>query len=61
MAGTILFIVEDIGIVRVLPLIRMLVRASEQRQAMVRVGRIGAFATLKSTPRTDFYWTINAG
>ena len=36
MAGTILFIVEDIGIVRVLPLIRMLVQASEQRQAMVR-------------------------
>lgn len=36
MAGTILFIVEDIGVMRVLPLICMLVQASEQRQAMVR-------------------------
>lgn len=34
--GTIIFIVEDIGIVRVLPFIRMLVVASQQRQAMVR-------------------------
>lgn len=34
--GTILFIVEDIGIMRVLPFIRMLVVASQQRQAMVR-------------------------
>ncbi|OJZ80214.1 hypothetical protein ASPFODRAFT_212801 [Aspergillus luchuensis CBS 106.47] len=34
--GTIVFIVEDIGMLRVLPYIRMLVQASEQRRAMVR-------------------------
>ncbi|KAI3049337.1 hypothetical protein CBS147353_11684 [Aspergillus niger] len=34
--GTIVFIVEDTGILRVLPYIRMLVQASEQRRAMVR-------------------------
>jgi hypothetical protein len=38
--GTILFIVEDIAIMRVLPFIRMLVLASEQRRAMVRELRI---------------------
>jgi hypothetical protein len=38
--GTILFIVEDVAIMRVLPFIRMLVLASEQRQAMVRKLRI---------------------
>ncbi|GIJ92757.1 hypothetical protein Asppvi_002035 [Aspergillus pseudoviridinutans] len=38
--GTILFIVEDTAIVRVLPFIRMLVLASEQRRAMVRKLRI---------------------
>jgi hypothetical protein len=38
--GTVLFIVEDIAIVRVLPFIRMLVLASEQRRAMVRKLRI---------------------
>ncbi|KAI2861899.1 hypothetical protein CBS76997_11424 [Aspergillus niger] len=32
--GTIVFIVEDVGMLRVLPYIRMLVQASEQRQAM---------------------------
>ncbi|BCS00094.1 NADPH oxidase family protein [Aspergillus luchuensis] len=34
--GTIVFIVEDIGILRMLPYIRMLVQDSEQRRAMVR-------------------------
>ncbi|OJZ80228.1 hypothetical protein ASPFODRAFT_212809 [Aspergillus luchuensis CBS 106.47] len=34
--GTIVFIVEDIGMLRVLPYIRMLVHASEERRAMVR-------------------------
>ncbi|KAI2929027.1 hypothetical protein CBS147321_10902 [Aspergillus niger] len=34
--GTIVFIVEDIGMLRVLPYIRMLVQASEERRAMVR-------------------------
>ncbi|KAI3033231.1 hypothetical protein CBS76997_11300 [Aspergillus niger] len=34
--GTIVFIVEDIGILRMLPYIRMPVQASEQRRAMVR-------------------------
>ncbi|GKZ63531.1 hypothetical protein AnigIFM49718_000840, partial [Aspergillus niger] len=34
--GTMVFIVEDIGMLRVLPYIRMLVQASEQRRAMVR-------------------------
>ncbi|KAI3053325.1 hypothetical protein CBS147353_11501 [Aspergillus niger] len=34
--GTIVFIVEDTGILRVLPYICMLVQASEQRRAMVR-------------------------
>ncbi|KAI2888149.1 hypothetical protein CBS63078_10543 [Aspergillus niger] len=34
--GTIVFVVEDIGMLRVLPYIRMLVQASEQRRAMVR-------------------------
>ncbi|OJZ80246.1 hypothetical protein ASPFODRAFT_212823 [Aspergillus luchuensis CBS 106.47] len=34
--GTIVFIVEDIGMLRVLPYIRMLVQASEQRRVMVR-------------------------
>lgn len=34
--GTVLFVVEDIGFMRVLPFIRKLVVASQQRQAMVR-------------------------
>ncbi|GKZ75271.1 hypothetical protein AnigIFM50267_004135, partial [Aspergillus niger] len=34
--GTIVFIVEDIGILRVLPYIRVLVQKSEQRRVMVR-------------------------
>ncbi|KAF7589629.1 hypothetical protein BBP40_004002 [Aspergillus hancockii] len=34
--GTIVFVVEDVGFLRVLPYIRMLVQASQQRQAMVR-------------------------
>lgn len=38
--GTILFIMEDIAIMRVLPFIRMLVLASEQHQVMVRKLRI---------------------
>ncbi|BCS00192.1 NADPH oxidase family protein [Aspergillus luchuensis] len=39
--GTIVFIVEDIGILRMLPYIRMLVQASEERWAMVRKLKIG--------------------
>ena len=34
--GTILFVVEDVGFLRVLPYIRMLVQASQHRRAMVR-------------------------
>lgn len=73
---TILFIVEDIGIVRVLPFIQMLVVASQQRQAMVRklevVWQMDDISTYSPTQKNchpvrhhsgsaDSYYTTNVG